>query len=61
MAFQTGVVRALLSVPGHFLFGVLMGHFLSLAKFHPVKNVATYILNWSITRHDLPTGCLTGC
>ena len=33
--FQTGVVRALLSVPGHFLFGVVMGYFLSLAKFHP--------------------------
>ena len=35
--FQTGVVRALLSVPGHFLFGVVMGYFLSLAKFHPGK------------------------
>lgn len=35
--FQTGVVRALLSVPGHFLFGVVMGYFLSLAKFHPQK------------------------
>lgn len=33
----TGVVRALLSVPGHFLFGVVMGYFLSLAKFHPEK------------------------
>lgn len=41
--FQTGVVRALLSVPGHFLFGVLMGYFLSLAKFHPEKR-GTYIL-----------------
>ena len=41
--FQTGVVRALLSVPGHFLFGVVMGHFLSLAKFHPEKR-GTYIL-----------------
>ena len=29
----TGIVRALLSVPGHFLFAVLMGYFLSLAKF----------------------------
>lgn len=35
--FQTGIVRALLSVPGHFLFGVVMGYFLSLAKFHPEK------------------------
>ena len=33
--FATGVVRALLSVPGHFLFGVVMGYFLSMAKFHP--------------------------
>ena len=31
----TGIVRALLSVPGHFLFGVVMGYFLSMAKFHP--------------------------
>lgn len=35
--FQTGIVRALLSVPGHFLFGVVMGYFLSMAKFHPEK------------------------
>ena len=41
--FQTGVVRALLSVPGHFLFGVLMGYFLSMAKFHPEKR-GTYLL-----------------
>ena len=34
---STGVVRALLSVPGHFLFGVVMGYFLSLAKFQPEK------------------------
>lgn len=35
--FHTGVVRALLSVPGHFLFGVVLGYFLSLAKFQPEK------------------------
>lgn len=29
----TGIVRALLSVPGHFLFAVIMGYFFSLAKF----------------------------
>lgn len=29
----TGIMRAIISVPGHFLFGVLMGYFLSLAKF----------------------------
>ena len=42
--FQTGVVRALLSVPGHFLFGVVMGYFLSLAKFHPEKR-GTYMIS----------------
>jgi RsiW-degrading membrane proteinase PrsW (M82 family) len=29
------LTRALLSVPGHFLFGVLMGYYLALAKFNP--------------------------
>lgn len=42
--FQTGVVRALLSVPGHFLFGVVMGYFLSMAKFHPEK-CGTYMIS----------------
>ena len=53
--FGTGVVRALLSVPGHFLFGVLMGYFLSMAKFHPEKR-GTYILIAlvaSMTAHGL--------
>ena len=30
---STGVIRGLLSVPGHFLFAVVMGYFFSLAKF----------------------------
>jgi RsiW-degrading membrane proteinase PrsW (M82 family) len=38
----TGIVRALLSVPGHFLFGVVLGYFLSMAKFHPEKR-GTYL------------------
>ena len=42
--FATGVVRALLSVPGHFLFGVVMGYFLSMAKFHPEKR-STYLVS----------------
>ena len=42
--FQTGVVRALISVPGHFLFGIIMGHFLSLAKFHPEKRIKYLLL-----------------
>ena len=41
--FQTGVVRALLSVPGHFLFGVVLGYFLSMAKFHAEKR-GTYMI-----------------
>ncbi len=40
----TGVVRALLSVPGHFLFGVVMGYFLSLAKFKK-ENRFVYLLS----------------
>ena len=35
--FSVGVSRAMFAVPGHFLFGVLMGYFLSLAKFVPEK------------------------
>ena len=42
--FATGVVRALLSVPAHFLFGVVLGYFLSLAKFHPEKR-GIYLLS----------------
>ena len=34
-ALHTGVIRALLSVPGHFLFAVIMGYFLGMAKFKP--------------------------
>ena len=33
----TGIVRALISVPAHFLFGVILGYFLSLAKFNSDK------------------------
>lgn len=32
-AMYTGSVRAILSVPGHFLFGVMMGYYFALAKF----------------------------
>ena len=35
--FVTSFFRALLSVPGHFLFGVILGYFLSMAKFRPEK------------------------
>ena len=38
-----GILRALISVPGHFLFGVIMGYFLSLAKFSKSNRIG-YIL-----------------
>jgi len=32
-----GIMRAVLSVPGHFFFGIILGYFLSLAKFNKSK------------------------
>lgn len=40
--FVTSILRGVLSVPGHFLFGVILGYFLSMAKFKPEKK-AKYI------------------
>ena len=40
----TGITRALLSVPGHFLFGVVMGYFLSMAKFKKEKRWLNLLL-----------------
>lgn len=34
-AFATGIQRALWAVPAHFLFAVIMGYYLSWAKFNP--------------------------
>lgn len=45
-AISTGILRALLSVPGHFLFAVMMGYYLGLAKFR--KNERTKFLIFSI-------------
>ena len=42
-AIGVGVMRALLSVPGHFLFAVLMGYYLGLAKFKP-ENRRKYLI-----------------
>lgn len=41
----TGIVRALLSVPGHFLFAVIMGYFLSLAKFEKGQRFGYLLLS----------------
>ena len=45
-ALSTGVVRALLSVPGHFLFAVIMGYFLGMAKFRPERRGKYLILSY---------------
>ncbi|MDY5969880.1 MAG: PrsW family intramembrane metalloprotease [Bacteroidales bacterium] len=34
-SLHTGIMRAILSVPAHFLFGVTMGYYFALAKFEP--------------------------
>jgi RsiW-degrading membrane proteinase PrsW (M82 family) len=44
-AVHTGVLRALLSVPGHFLFAVIMGYFLGMAKFKPDQRTKYLILS----------------
>lgn len=50
----TGIVRALLSVPGHFLFGVVLGYFLSMAKFSKSKGQGS---RYIITGLLLAAGC----
>ena len=35
--YATGLVRAFTAVPGHFLFGVVMGYYFSLAKFGDIQ------------------------
>lgn len=52
---STSITRALLSVPAHFLFGIIMGYFFSLAKFnngHKVKYLLTGLL-LAILAHGL--------
>lgn len=53
--FGAGVSRALFAVPGHFLFGVLMGYFLSLAKFTTEKRKKYIFLGllFAIIAHGL--------
>lgn len=43
--FTTSIIRALLSVPGHFLFAVIMGYFLSLAKFSQKGRFGYFVLS----------------
>ena len=52
---HTGVIRAMLSVPGHFLFGIILGYYLSLAKFRPEKRGRYIMLGllFSMVSHGL--------
>lgn len=50
-----GLLRAVLSVPAHALFGIIMGYYLSLARFNP-ENKGSYIfksLFFSIVAHGI--------
>lgn len=42
-SLTTGTMRALLAVPGHFLFGVVMGYYFALAKFQPEKRFGNFV------------------
>jgi RsiW-degrading membrane proteinase PrsW (M82 family) len=37
LGIGTGIIRAFLAIPGHALFGALMGSYIGRAKFNPVK------------------------
>ena len=39
-SLHTALLRAAVSVPGHFLFGVAMGYYFALAKFEPAKRMS---------------------
>jgi RsiW-degrading membrane proteinase PrsW (M82 family) len=41
---SVAIVRAIFSVPGHGLFGVLMGYYFSLAKFHESNKRIEYLI-----------------
>lgn len=43
-ALMTGTMRAILAVPGHFLFGVAMGYYFALAKFQPEQRWRNLVL-----------------
>lgn len=51
----TGILRAILSVPGHALDGVVLGYFLGLAKFNESKRIRfiLYGLTLSVVLHGL--------
>ena len=42
--FGAAIMRAILSVPGHGLFGVIMGYFFSLARFSEIEKTINFSL-----------------
>jgi len=51
----TGLLRAFTSVPGHAIFGIVMGYYLGLAKFFPEKR-STHMINaffWPFMLHGI--------
>lgn len=42
-ALMTGTLRAVLSVPGHFLFAMAMGYYFALAKFQPEHRMGNLV------------------
>lgn len=56
----TGIARALFSIPGHFLFAVLMGYYYSLNHFHISRSIKTkaMILAAPIFAHGVFDGIL---
>lgn len=56
----TGIMRAILAVPGHFLDGILMGYYLSLAKFGP-QNKKMRNLMWALLVPMIAHGVYDSC
>lgn len=56
----TGIVRALFSIPGHFVFAVLMGYYYSLYRFYIDRSMKTkiLILTAPILAHGIYDGLL---
>lgn len=46
--YYVGIMRGLLSVPGHMLFGVTMGYYLSLSKFTETGKLKNYYYKMSL-------------
>ncbi len=52
---SVGITRAIFSVPGHFVFGILMGYYYSMVKFYPhhVERNKILVLAAPIVAHGL--------